>query len=509
MKPIDANTAGVQQVSFAELKQLSLQRQARDEPVLKDIADGITPSMALAAMRKTDIGSTWARFRAMPYGFGNLEVAFQEVAAARAALLLGFVAEPTALFTAELLEDDAGDVVRQVLRERGRITQSALHDVDMGVSALLSETEEMTRTEVVLDASSGELVPVEWPKEQVERDHQRAHRMLELAQELAAERDPMASDGRQLDLLFDISAPTAMRVMVSTPGVARRVGLPVLSDDRRYRLLLQQLGIPAFGTSALLDALVYRGDLTREAMRDARTALRARGYMGLLADAEEIAALLDASKGEPSDELLRVFGDPTTWQNGYLPQVRLALDALGHIAAHYPEKLVPWARRILSAAASTIPFAHGAPKFLRVSMAERLGWHAEWFLTIAWAATPWNQPATRDFYARLTPALRQACDELGFSIDPLPGAVERYVQFHELKGLGRTMPVILLCLLPFEDLMAILHVHSPWWSAADRFEHQVLLLLQDATLARPEHRRPALPQAKLSRQQRRHPRRRR
>ena len=289
----DLEALGLQSVPLETLRLQAQRIHATREEVLKGISEGATPVMTLAAVERSDIGSVWMRLGARPYGFGFAQLDALDVEQAREALRYGFIVEPTALFAMADLDGEAGAKALASL-SKGRITQAALDDLDAGVKVLISELPTMTRQQLGFDSASGEPVRIEWPNELVEADHRRANTMLELAQRFAVEPDPDPQSGDKIAALYEASSPTALRVLIATAAVALRASLPVFSDDRCVRLLLRDIGVPVFGTTALLQALCDRGELEQSDVWLAKAELRASGYMGVTPDDAELQAAVVA-----------------------------------------------------------------------------------------------------------------------------------------------------------------------------------------------------------------------
>jgi hypothetical protein len=459
VRPVDPSALGLRTASLDALREHSVRQQATQEEMLRGIAEGDTPTLSLAAVNRSDIGAVWMRLARRPCGFGYSPIDAVDVRDAHQGLTRGFIVEPTALFTVGDLGGEAGDQASEAIAAHGRVTQAGLDDLDAGVTSLLPEVPTMTRLELTFDPATGQPIPINWPPELVEVDHRRARRMLELGQQLPVEPDPGPNDESQLREAFDATAPTALRVLISTAVAAQRTGLPVYSEDRNVRLLFRDIGTPVFGTPALLEALRDTGELTDEAMWRARTRLRASGYAGVTPDDAEIRAAVDAAGGDCSEALRLAFYDPGPWKGEYGGQVRRIVGVLQHAFTTYPEHFEKWMIRLLAAMLDGAPLNRvppGPPPKLR----ESLEWHAEWLLVGAWAAVRNDDPDRREFLQRVRDALDRAARDLGASIDPLIGAADRYGRLRVQIGAATEpgIPLGLLAALPLADVMRLFGV---------------------------------------------------
>ncbi len=185
--------------------------------------------------------------------------------------------------------------------------------------------------------------------------------------------------------------------------LAKQQGLAVCSDDLVLRALARSLGIPTFGTVALLDALVA-ADRLDDPTRDATLLeLRRHRVVDLPFNEAHLLALAEADQWQPGSAFFALTR-PAAWQDR---RRALSLYRAGwrRINATDPGQLPAWLY------AAILGFAGGQPSAEATAGAGLL-------LTLT-ALEANLDPAT---FAKLLPAAREAATELGGG-DPLPKAV--------------------------------------------------------------------------------------
>jgi hypothetical protein len=185
--------------------------------------------------------------------------------------------------------------------------------------------------------------------------------------------------------------------------LAKQQGAAVLSDDLALRGLARSLGIPTFGSIAVLDALVAAGHLDTAARDAALLQFRRHWVVDLPFDAAQLRALAEADQWQPGPAYFALTRPPT-WQDRR--QV-LGFYRAGQqqIAATDPAHLPDWLH------AAILGFAGGQPPAAVTSMAG---------LLLSLTTLQANTDAA--IFAKLVPAARQATTELGGG-DPLPQTV--------------------------------------------------------------------------------------
>jgi hypothetical protein len=243
----------------------------------------------------------------------------------------------------------------------------------------------------------------------------RAEGTLELARELREVPNTDPSNATRFDKLVDDTDDSPpLQAWASTYAVAERLGFPLYSDDRYIRAQARRDGIPAFGTVAILEALVERGRLSADDYKLARQRLRASGALGVVPDEQEFVEEAREAGWRLTESLRQLLLDPTGWTDANaMHQRHLAL--LRAVYEDEPDELAAWVARILDAARIVQP-------------GRALGRYAVLLLASAWAN---EEPA---FFHALIDAIDEARDELGYFADPLPLA------FGLVLGAGLHLP---------------------------------------------------------------------
>lgn len=185
--------------------------------------------------------------------------------------------------------------------------------------------------------------------------------------------------------------------------LAKQHGVTVLSDDLALRGLARSLGIPTFGSIAVLDALVAMGHLDRAARDAALLELRRNWVVDLPFDAEQLRTVAEADQWRPGPAY-SALTRPATWQDRrqVLGFYRAGQQKIASIdPAHLPDWLY----------SAILGFAGGQP-----AAAAMFG--AGLLLTL----TTLQANMDPGIFAKLVPAARLAATELGGG-DPLPQTV--------------------------------------------------------------------------------------
>jgi hypothetical protein len=102
---------------------------------------------------------------------------------------------------------------------------------------------------------------------------------------------PAGSHPELTELLADRERAPAMRALAGAINAAHALELPLYSDDRAARELAREMDVEAFGTPALLEALVARGEWSNSRASGVTRELAAYGAWGLQLSADELVAL--------------------------------------------------------------------------------------------------------------------------------------------------------------------------------------------------------------------------
>jgi hypothetical protein len=157
---------------------------------------------------------------------------------------------------------------------------------------------------------------------------------------------------------------------LSPLALAAETGVPLWSDDVVLRALAREHEIPAFGTLALLDALIETGRLP-DTLRDDVLHL-ARGFtVDLMLTPEELLNLAGETAYQPGPATA-VLARPVFWAEPAVAQ-DVVLDLITRVQAEAPQTLITWFRAALDGLAARRPGGTAAD-YAR-SLAEALSDH--------------------------------------------------------------------------------------------------------------------------------------
>ncbi len=131
------------------------------------------------------------------------------------------------------------------------ITQASLTDVALGVRSRSLTAEGADRSELGYNIEAGQPELRTWAPEAAAADTARAEKSLEFVKQLTAVPDADPGDPQPEDQYLVESGHPAYRTFVAMFGTARRLRLPIYSDDRAVRRTARELGIPSFGTAGV------------------------------------------------------------------------------------------------------------------------------------------------------------------------------------------------------------------------------------------------------------------
>jgi len=357
--------------------------------------DGSAPLATLAHVVGKTLGELLFLARRIPLGYGEEALARAEVDDALAAIGLGAVWDQTSLFVVGGLGDDLLPAALQAL-QKSVICQSALDDCITDRARPQSGDERM---DLVFNRVAGEAELIPWAPDDVARDRHRSEGMLALAQGLEVEPDLLESDtGPEADTarrFEDLSVP--LRSYLGTLAVAGRLKLPVFSDDRCVRLRAREAGLDAFGSLALLEALIGREQLQPADRARIRQRLRHVGGMGTAPSAEELIEEARAAGWGITRSLAQALLDRHTILYRPGEGIRLYIQLLRAAHREAPDCLTRWVARSLNALHTSFPHLSFATC-------------AQYLLLTAWE--PWEDDGA-DFLAALIAAIREAARPLG------------------------------------------------------------------------------------------------
>ena len=316
-----------------------------------------TPTAVLAVVTGHAVGGLWMRMadgRGLPLGYGNSQLALLEREDARAALAGQVIWDATSIFVVDHVLQEHSDAIRTAF-PGSSITQATLADIAEAVRQVAPEQPGRERKELAYDLQAGRAEFRDLDPQAAKADERRAQRALDFAHKLGAipNLDPAApqpEDG-QLDLVEN----SAFRGMVATFSAARRLGLPIYSDDREIRRRARAAGLRAFGTIAVLDALAERGIISLDERGAARRALLGTQALGVPVTTYELIQLARAADWELCIALFIVTRDPAQWREEVPATLLTWMGFLYGAFREAPERFEVWVLRLLDAVHLTRP----------------------------------------------------------------------------------------------------------------------------------------------------------
>lgn len=333
-----ANSERPRAYSLDELKEYIekglADRAQHIQSVENQLYEGAVPTAALAAVTSNDLGALWIRMswgRGMPMGYGSVEFDEFERADARAAVGSAVVWDPTSVFVVGYVLSDLADRIR-TLFPGARLTQSGLADIVEGARAASSDaTPEHPRQELGWDVAAGAPTMIMWDPDVREAYVKRAADALDFARKLDPVADADPDDPQPEDSELESAPTSGFRAFVATFSVARRLRLPIYSDDREVRRIARKAGLPTFGTLTLLDALAGPRHITVEEHAEARRRLPRHRALGVNLSAQDIIALGRESNWKLSFELAFAVLDPGPWRADTAVTFVAWLEVLRHV----------------------------------------------------------------------------------------------------------------------------------------------------------------------------------
>jgi len=347
-----------------------LREMAGDGPRLQheiseEIAAGRAPVNALAAVSSGGVGKTWSGIGALPLRFAMDEPDAADDETARKGLGAAAVWDPSSLFVLVDLLPELEQSIRLAL-PGSMIATETLQDADrdLGTPGRPKGTTAHT--------VEGEVSFREYTEEELAREERRAHETLRLAKTLQIEPAKGANADQQLldDFNSSVEQPE-FNVLLASLLLAQRTGRPVYSDDRFIRETARSIGLDAFDSLALLDALLEHGFIDAESRATARRALAWRGGWGVRLDPDELVAAARATGFRLTVQTRSALQDRARWRSDPAQTCRSMLGLLAVVYQHDPGAIGQWLNAVLMAAEGSVP---DMPKSWWVEVLMMLSW---------------------------------------------------------------------------------------------------------------------------------------
>lgn len=251
---------------------------------------------------------------------------------AAAALGGACMAETTALAALLTLPDEDADLLVRAFRVV-ETTDETLADARNGRDRLAGRS----TLSVAWDPDTGRPLAQETTEEEADRLAEQAETLLRLV-----ERQPRRQSSRPADAPAREADDHRYGPWLPTVETAAAAGRALWSDDATLRALARALGAPAFGTAALVDALVDAGTVT-PGRRDVLLQALVRGRVGVPLTAPLLLAAAEAEAWRP-DAAAAALGDPAIWATPGTA-LRLLGAVLPRVVEELPDAVPAWLHR--------------------------------------------------------------------------------------------------------------------------------------------------------------------
>jgi tetratricopeptide (TPR) repeat protein len=393
----------------------------------------------LAAAHGQALSQIWPALDLLPTAYGDATLDELELQDARDALTHAAVLDPSSLAVITTLGMEVEQAVRTAL-PGSVISQSTLDDADRAGDPA---TDPRQPTATLTRDRSGEPLIRETDPIDAERRAARQDSHVRLAQTLAVEPDADPDSDNELDRVLrraaGVDVDPALRTWISTLALARRLQLPILSDDRRVRIYARAEGRPAFGTLAVLRALSELGDVPNDLHAKARLTLLQHGAVGLKPSADELAEVAERADWQMTLPLFRVLTDQTWWQAVPLETWSILTGLLVHVWHQAPDQLAAWMEHLLNAGTQVVPHLNARS-------------HTLLLFASAWGWTPAETGTNEQFFRALIGVLRPQSRLYHLHDVPLEALV-RYGAVNARLAYPRRMTLLLKAVswLPITD----------------------------------------------------------
>jgi predicted nucleic acid-binding protein len=316
------------------------QADARQE-FIDGVRAGRLPVSMLAAMVGRGTAETILRNGAHPMGDFDQAVHQAEIAAAEQALsAAGAALDETACITLAELPQEHTHRIRAALPNA--LLGQAVRNSLVQAAAVRPAGEEVATMQVLPD---GSVQIVEEDPELVARIRDVEAKAGELANDLAVHPDQHNAEDRLAELLDDDEHQT-IAAIGSAYLTARQLELPLYCDDRVLRGLARNMGIPTFGTMALIDVMQRRGLIDSGQTLEMLNAVVDLGIWGLMLQPD---SYVEAARrgGFSVKRLIRpLLADEALLKHD--PRILHNARLLRAIAVEAPDDLDAWAEAIMT-----------------------------------------------------------------------------------------------------------------------------------------------------------------
>jgi tetratricopeptide (TPR) repeat protein len=278
------------------------------------VTRGEVPLAALAAATGRDIGSLLLGLNLLPLGFGNAPLDADELEDARQAVGQAVVWESTSINIAGGLGRALFTKIRGAF-QTPTIAQAVVDDARLGAH---DATAAQPAGTIGMNPTTGEIFYHTYEPGDLDRETHRANSVLDLLDGLNVSPNVDESGegpiGKWLREDGHLENP-ALATAEATLAVVERTGLSLYSDDPVLRAHAKRLGVGAFGTPSLLQAMQEQGMVDIAEVEEAIAILLRSGAQGIPIDLFDPVAAARGAQWGFTPELRMFLLDARRWNN--------------------------------------------------------------------------------------------------------------------------------------------------------------------------------------------------
>jgi hypothetical protein len=282
--------------------------------VSEALTRGEVPLAAVAAATGRDVGSLLLGLNLLPLGFGNAAVDALELQDARQAVGNPVVWESTAINVGGGLGRSISDKIRGAF-QTPTVAQAVIDDARLGAHDAMAAVPAGT---LGMNPSTGEVFYHEYEPGELDREAHRAKSILGLLNGFNVSPNVDESSegviGKWVREEGHLENP-ALATAEATLAVVERTAFPLYSDDPLLRAHARGVGVGAFGTPCLLQAMQEQGMLDAVEVGEAIATLLRSGAQGIPTDLFDPVAAARAADWELTLELRSFLLDVRRWNN--------------------------------------------------------------------------------------------------------------------------------------------------------------------------------------------------